>query len=147
VGIGALLGLNKINSDFEILGIITHAYYLYRTKGKLPYSLSVPRLQQVYDKHIDMTGCISDEDYLLYHAILRLALPYTKIVVTIRETSEMQTKLRSMINIHDLDTKPGVGGNYLSNAHMQNEVGDLRNIFDRIQEIKNQGYNVMLKGI
>jgi len=146
VGIGALLGLNK-NSDFEILALITHAYHLFETKGKLPYSISIPRLKAVSDKDINMQYSVSNEDYVKYHAILRIALPGVKIVVTNRETPEMQSILRPMINIHDLDTKPGVGGNYLKNTHMQNDVGDCRSAMDRVLEIKNQGYEVILKGI
>ncbi|MGV8086335.1 MAG: radical SAM protein [Candidatus Woesearchaeota archaeon] len=147
VGIGALLGINKKNSDFEIVALVAHAYHLLETKGKLPYSLSIPRLKSVSDKNIDLQHSISDENYILYHAILRIALPFVKLVVTTRETSEMQTILRPMINIHDLDTKPGVGGNYLKNVHSQNDVGDNRLAMDRVLEIKNQGYNVILKGI
>ncbi len=149
VGIGALLGLNvQINgNDFEILSLITHAYHLLETKGKLPYSLSIPRLQPVSDKYVAMNAAVSDTDYLRYHAILRLALPYTKIIVTTRETPEMQNLLRPLINIHDLNTKPGVGGNYKNNIHMQNSVSDNRHVLHRILEIRNQGYSVILKNI
>jgi 2-iminoacetate synthase len=152
VGIGVLIGLNTINqpyqnfgNDLEILALISHAYELKKISGRLPYSLSLPRLQKVEGSNFDIQNKVDDEAYILYHAILKLALPETKTIITRRETREMIDRLRPLINIEDMATKPGVGGNINQYAHFQNTLGDSRTTEEIIRDIKEKGYRPKIK--
>jgi len=97
---------------------------------------------------------VSDLDYVAYHAVLRLALPETKLIITRRETLEMIDMLRPMINIEDLAPRPGVGGNYkcrnqtdFHETHFQNQLGDARTAEEIVKDIRQKGYNALVKGI
>ncbi len=138
VGIGALIGLNP-NPKQEILGLIEHAY----TLKKQPYSISIPRLQKVEGSCFEIPHEVDDPTYVAYHAILRIALPDTKIIITTRETPEMRDTLRPLINIEDLATKPGVGGNY-KDTHFQNKLGDTRTTPEIVEDIRVKGYKTKI---
>lgn len=160
VGIGALFGINmddypykSFGNDFEILALIAHAYALkepdkqgieHEKQGTFPYSLSIPRLQMVDGTHLTQHSDIDDETYLLYHAILKLAVPQTKLIITSRETPEMKDLLRPFINIEDLAPRPGVGGNYRQ-THFQNMLGDARDAESVIKDIREKGYGVKIR--
>ncbi|MFA6072897.1 MAG: hypothetical protein WC758_02195 [Candidatus Woesearchaeota archaeon] len=148
VGIGTLLGLNNeitnelVGSDFEIGALIVHAYHLFETTGSFPATLSIPRLQAVVGSNFEVPSPVDDERYIEYHSILRMALPQTKLIITGRETPVMLDKLRPLINIEDLSTKPGVGGNYRDAVHFQNMLGTTCSSEQRIRTVLNQGYFV-----
>lgn len=147
VGIGSLLGLNQDNSeyqhfghDFEILSMVAHAYHLKDQFGSLPCSMSIPRLQVAEGCQGLVSNDVDDDRYVLYNAILKLAMPETRLIVTRRESKDMMDLLRPMINIEDLATKPGVGGNYRNSANFQNKLGDTRSSEEIIQGVRDKGY-------
>ena len=151
VGIGALLGLNADDSvykhfgnDFEIMAMIDHGYRLHEGTGRFPHSMSIPRHQAVDGFAGKVANPVDDQRYILYNAILKLALPYTKLILTRRETAEMFDVLRPILNIEDLAPRPGVGGNYKA-AHFQNVVPDSRNAKEIVADVAAKGYIPVIK--
>lgn len=85
VGIGVLFGLNLYRYDF--VGLLMHAQHLEDTFGVGPHTISVPRIRPA--DHVDVneySNAISDETFKKIVAILRLAVPYTGIIVSTRES-------------------------------------------------------------
>ncbi|MAG60165.1 hypothetical protein CL619_00105 [archaeon] len=147
VGIGSLLGLNSDNSeylhfghDFEILAMVAHAYHLKEISGSFPCSMSIPRLQAAEGCKGLVSNDVDDERYVFYNAILKLAMPESRLIVTRRESKDMMDKLRPMINIEDLATRPGVGGNYRASANFQNKLNDCRSSEEIIAGVREKGY-------
>lgn len=145
-GMGVLLGLHEKNEpyphaghDSEIVSLISHAYRLKEDTGQFPYSVSIPRHQPVKGYDFATPNPVDDERYRFYHALLRLALPQTKIIITSRETPEMIRRLEPLTNIRDLAPRPGVGGNFRTNAVFQNELGDARAAEEIIRDLRERG--------
>lgn len=152
VGIGALLGLNNRHDlypgcghDFEILALITHAQHLRARFGQWPYSLSIPRHQPIPEHAFATPSPVDDRRYLAYHAILRLALPETKLILTAREPAELRSEFRPLINIEDLEARPWVGGNSTPSGVMQNELQDTRSAEEIIANLRAQGFIPVIK--
>lgn len=94
VGCGVLFGLNLYQYDF--VGLLMHAEHLEAVHGVGPHTISVPRIRNADD--IDASSfadAISDELFQKIVAILRIAVPYTGLIVSTREskrTREMVIK-------------------------------------------------------
>ncbi|MEG0970018.1 MAG: [FeFe] hydrogenase H-cluster radical SAM maturase HydG [Acidaminococcaceae bacterium] len=85
VGIGVLFGLNLYRYDF--VGLLMHAEHLEAVHGCGPHTISVPRLRPADDIEPDQfSNAISDEIFKKIVAILRLAVPYTGIIISTRES-------------------------------------------------------------
>ena len=93
VGIGALFGL--IDYRFEVLAMIEHANHLERCFGCGPHTVSVPRMEPAIGaptaENIPMP--VSDDDFKKLVAIIRIALPYTGIILSTRESDSMRNEL------------------------------------------------------
>jgi len=83
VGIGALFGL--YDWRFEVLGLIRHVNHLEAVYKVGPHTISFPRLQKASNVTYDEKWLVSDEDFTRMVAILRLAVPYTGLILTARE--------------------------------------------------------------
>ena len=94
VGCGVLFGLNLYRYDF--VGLLMHAEHLEAVYGVGPHTISVPRLRNADDIDVnDFSNAISDELFQKIVAILRIAVPYTGLIVSTREsqrTREMVIK-------------------------------------------------------
>ncbi len=85
VGIGVLFGLNMYRYDF--VGLLMHAEHLEAAMGVGPHTISVPRICPADD--IDpnaFSNSISDEMFEKIVAIIRIAVPYTGMIVSTRES-------------------------------------------------------------
>lgn len=92
VGIGVLFGLNMYRYDF--VGLLMHAEHLEASKGVGPHTISVPRIRPAEDINPDdFTDGISDEIFEKIVAVLRIAVPYTGIIVSTRETKESRERV------------------------------------------------------
>ncbi|MFA6635595.1 MAG: [FeFe] hydrogenase H-cluster radical SAM maturase HydG [Candidatus Omnitrophota bacterium] len=93
VGIGALFGL--YDHKFEVLALLSHVEHLERTFGVGPHTISVPRIEPALGTDINETSPykVSDDDFKKLVAVLRLAVPYTGIILSTRETPEMRDEL------------------------------------------------------
>jgi len=85
VGIGALFGL--YDWRFEVLGLIRHVNHLESVYNVGPHTISFPRLQRASNVKYDPRWELSDEDFTRMVAILRLAVPYTGLILTARESA------------------------------------------------------------
>ena len=92
VGLGVLFGLNNYRYDFA--GIIMHAEHLEAAKGVGPHTISVPRLRRADDIDPDVfDNGISDDLFAKIVACIRIAVPYTGMIVSTRESAETRKKV------------------------------------------------------
>ncbi len=91
VGIGALFGLHDWR--FEVLGLIRHVNHLEAVYNVGPHTISFPRLQRASNVKYDPTWEVSDADFTRMVAILRLAVPYTGLILTAREPVEIRNEV------------------------------------------------------
>jgi 2-iminoacetate synthase len=93
VGIGALFGLGDWR--FEVLAMFEHARHLEESHGCGPHTVSVPRLQPAQGSAIanHVPHPIADEDFKLMVAVIRIAMPYTGIILSTRENESMRNEL------------------------------------------------------
>ncbi|WP_291636004.1 [FeFe] hydrogenase H-cluster radical SAM maturase HydG [Clostridium sp.] len=92
VGIGVLFGLNMYRYDFA--GLLMHAEHLEAAMGVGPHTISVPRICPADD--IDpntFSNAISDEMFEKIVAIIRIAVPYTGMIVSTRESQKTREKV------------------------------------------------------
>lgn len=110
VGIGVLFGLDKYR--YEFAGLLMHAEHLEAVHGVGPHTISVPRLKKADD--IDPTqfdNGISDEIFEKIVACIRIAVPYTGMIISTRENEEVRTKvLRLGISQTSGASRTSVGG-------------------------------------
>ncbi|MGN0776142.1 MAG: [FeFe] hydrogenase H-cluster radical SAM maturase HydG [Candidatus Ventricola sp.] len=92
VGLGVLFGLELYK--YEFAGLIMHAEHLEAVHGVGPHTISVPRLKRASDIDPDQfDNGISDEIFEKITACIRLAVPYTGIIVSTRESEEVRGRL------------------------------------------------------
>ncbi|MBO7153038.1 MAG: [FeFe] hydrogenase H-cluster radical SAM maturase HydG [Lentisphaeria bacterium] len=92
VGCGVLFGLNLYRYDF--VGLLMHAEHIEAAKGVGPHTMSVPRIRKADD--IDpsaFSNGIDDETFAKIVAVLRIAVPYTGLIISTRESPEARKKV------------------------------------------------------
>ena len=95
VGLGVLFGLELYK--YEFAGLIMHAEHLEAVHGVGPHTISVPRIKKADD--IDPStfdNSISDEIFAKITACIRLAVPYTGMIISTRESEEVRGKLLNL---------------------------------------------------
>jgi 2-iminoacetate synthase len=90
VGIGALFGLHDYR--FEVLAMMHHARHLEERFGVGPHTISVPRIEPAEGSAVALNppAPVRDHDFLRLIAILRLAVPYTGIILSTRENATIR---------------------------------------------------------
>ncbi len=91
VGIGALFGL--YDWRFELLSLVRHVNHFETVYNVGPHTISFPRIQNASDLNIDKNYLVSDKDFTKLVAILRLAVPYTGLILTARESAEIRDEI------------------------------------------------------
>ena len=92
VGIGVLFGLNTYRYDF--VGLLMHAEHLEAKFGVGPHTISVPRICSADDIDAgDFPNAISDEIFSKIVAVIRIAVPYTGMIISTRESQESRKKV------------------------------------------------------
>lgn len=86
VGIGVLFGL--YDWRFEVLSLVAHALHLQNRFGIGPHTISFPRLRPACGVNLQDVGSVRDEDFKRVIATLRLAVPYTGLILTSGKTRE-----------------------------------------------------------
>ena len=110
VGVGALFGLT--NYRYDVVGILMHAEHLEARFGVCPHTISVPRIRPASDIDTkDFPDAVTDEVFRRIVAVLRLAVPYTGMIVSTRE-SRRSRELVLDVGISQLSggSKTSVGG-------------------------------------
>ncbi|MBO8138432.1 MAG: [FeFe] hydrogenase H-cluster radical SAM maturase HydG [Desulfotomaculum sp.] len=110
VGIGALFGL--YDYKFEVMGLIYHSLHLENKFGVGPHTISVPRMREAAGVDIKKFPYLIDDDtFAKIIAILRLAVPYTGMILSTREKPEFRDKLiKYGISQISAGSCTGVGG-------------------------------------
>ena len=120
VGIGALFGL--YDWRFEVMGLVRHANHLEACYNVGPHTISFPRIKDAVSLNLDKNYETSDEDFKKLVAILRLAVPYTGLILTARETPDVRREvLQYGVSQIDGGTKLELG----SYSDTKNEEQDL----------------------
>ncbi len=143
VGIGTLFGL--YNWKFEVLSMVTHSLFLQNRYGVGPHTISFPRLQPAHGINIDNKYFVNDFDFKRLVAILRLAVPYTGMILTARESPEIRREIMSFgVSQIDAGSRIELGG--YSNSDEQQKMkeqftlGDMRSLDEIIYELLNSSY-------
>jgi 2-iminoacetate synthase len=129
VGIGALFGL--YDWRFEVLGLVRHTNHLEACYNVGPHTISFPRIKDALALKIKNDYTVSDNDFKKLVAILRLAVPYTGLILTARETPEIRREVMQFgVSQIDGGTKIELG----SYADIQNEAQNLNREQFRISD-------------
>ena len=143
VGLGVLFGLN--NYQYELAGILMHAEHLEATYGVGPHTISVPRIKKADDIDPDaFSNAIDDEIFKKIVAVIRIAVPYTGMIISTRESKECREKVLDLgISQISGASKTSVGG-YAEPEQdedsSQFEVSDNRTLDEVINWLIELGY-------
>lgn len=92
VGLGVLYGLSTYRYDF--IGLLMHAEHLEERFGVGPHTISVPRICSASDiDKDDYSDGISDDLFCRIVAVLRIAVPYTGLIVSTRESQQVRARV------------------------------------------------------
>ncbi|BDU50518.1 [FeFe] hydrogenase H-cluster radical SAM maturase HydG [Haliovirga abyssi] len=144
VGIGALFGL--YDWKFEVMGLMQHVLHLEETFGVGPHTISFPRLNEANGAIKDPKYVVKDDDLKRIIAILRLAVPYTGLILTARETAELRKECMELgVSQIDAGTKIELQG-YSKHKKEQDlrkeqfKIGDSRGLDEVMGELMTQGF-------
>lgn len=144
VGIGVLFGLTDWR--FEILALLQHASYLDAKYGVGPHTISVPRLAPATSSELAShpPRTVSDQDFRKTVAILRLAVPYTGIIMSTRETANLRRETFALgVSQISAGSRTSPGG-YSSDSRPDDEsqfsLGDHRPLDEVIRDVAGMGY-------
>lgn len=121
VGIGVLFGLDKYR--YEFAGLLMHAEHLEAVWGVGPHTISVPRLRNADDIDINtFTNGISDDIFAKIVACIRIAVPYTGMIISTRESQECRERVLHLgVSQISGGSKTSVGG--YAEPEPEDEVG------------------------
>ncbi len=146
VGIGVLFGL--YHWKFEVLGLVLHALELEKKYGIGPHTISFPRLEPAQGaiNQNQTPYRVSNADFRKAVIVLRLAVPYTGMILTARENAAMRRSLLPVgITQTDASTRIGIGA-YSRNSDEQHSnrqqfmIGDTRSLDEVVRELAQLGY-------
>jgi 2-iminoacetate synthase len=145
VGMGALFGL--YDYKFEVLGLLFHALQLEKDCGVGPHTISIPRLEPAFNApaSIKPPHPVSDHDFKKLVAIIRLAVPYTGMILTTRETAATRAEVFAL-GVSQISagsrTNPGGYQEDTSDAFRaaQFNLGDTRTLDEVILDITEKGH-------
>ena len=146
VGLGVLYGLYDFK--YETIALLMHSEHLDRTYGVGPHTISVPRLRSALGVDVDkFPHLVSDEDFKKIVAIIRLAVPYTGMILSTREAPKFRDEVISLgISQISAGSCTGVGG-YLKeyskekvNNKPQFEVEDHRSPMEILKSLCKSDY-------
>lgn len=142
VGIGVLFGLNMYKYDF--VGLLMHAEHLEAAKGVGPHTISVPRICPADD--IDpgeYSNAINDDIFAKIVSVIRIAVPYTGMIVSTRETPASRERVLNLgISQISGGSSTNVGG-YVEKAKensAQFELSDTRKLDEVVNWLLTLGY-------
>jgi len=144
VGIGALFGL--FDWRFEVMGLLRHVNHFEAVYNVGPHTISFPRIQPASGFDIDAKYDVNDDDFTKLVAILRLAVPYTGMILTAREPAHIRDEvLQFGVSQIDGGTNIELKG-YTDNKDEQNlnheqfEISDNRTLNEVIEELVSGDY-------
>lgn len=144
VGIGVLFGLNMYKYDF--VGLLMHAEHLEAAMGVGPHTISVPRIRPADDIDPEnFSNAISDEIFEKIVAIIRIAVPYTGMIVSTRESKKTRERVLELgISQISGGSSTSVGGYVESEPEEDNssqfEVNDNRTLDEIVNWLLEMNY-------
>ncbi|MCW0483760.1 [FeFe] hydrogenase H-cluster radical SAM maturase HydG [Gaoshiqia sediminis] len=144
VGIGVLFGL--FDYRFELLAMMQHIHELERVFGVGPHTISVPRMEPATGSDIASHPpfAVSDLEFRKIVAILRLAVPYTGIIMSTRETAQMRRETFalgvSQISAGSRTNPGGYEEEVEDDTSGQFSLGDHRPLDEVIRDVAQMGY-------
>lgn len=143
VGLGVLFGLERYK--YEFAGLLMHAEHLEAVHGVGPHTISVPRIKHADD--IDpnaFANGIDDETFAKLVALIRIAVPYTGMIVSTRESQAVREKvLRLGISQISGGSRTSVGGYTEEDRPTDTEqfdVSDQRTLDEVVHWLMDLGY-------
>ncbi|MGC9150679.1 MAG: [FeFe] hydrogenase H-cluster radical SAM maturase HydG [Microbacter sp.] len=144
VGIGALFGL--YDWRFEVLGLVRHTNHLEACYQVGPHTISFPRVKDASMLNIDQSYFVNDHDFTRLVAILRLAVPYTGMILTAREPAHLRNEI-FQFGVSQIDggtkieigsySKPVDPADHLNKGQFQ--INDDRSLNEIVDELLDQG--------
>jgi 2-iminoacetate synthase len=145
VGIGALFGL--YDWRFEVMGLVRHTNHLEACYNVGPHTISFPRIKDAASLNIPRKYLVSDEEFSRLVAIIRLAVPYTGMILTARESPAIRKEVMHYgVSQIDGGTKLELGAYSQSINEKQNLnreqffIGDSRSLDEIIEELLDEGF-------
>jgi 2-iminoacetate synthase len=142
VGIGPLLGLTDYR--FEVLSTLAHSQELDEKFGVGPHTISIPRIEPATGVEISENPphVVSDLDFKKLVAILRMAVPYTGMILSTRESPAFRDEVIKLgISQISAASRVDVGGYVMGDRKDgQFSVGDHRSMDEIMQELLSDGY-------
>lgn len=143
VGLGVLFGLELYK--YELAGLLMHAEHLEAVHGVGPHTISVPRIKRADD--IDPTAFdngISDDIFAKICAIIRIAVPYTGMIISTRESQKVREKVIKLgVSQISGGSRTSVGG-YVDEERPtdteQFDVSDQRTLDEVVKWLMEFGY-------
>jgi len=140
VGIGALFGL--YDHKFEVLALLSHARHLDQKYKIGPHTISVPRIEPADNAPLAAAppAPVSDQDFKKLVAVLRMAVPYTGIILSTRENAKMRDELISLgVSQISAGSRTNPGGYSENTSGGQFELFDTRPTLQVIKDILKLG--------
>lgn len=143
VGLGVLFGLEGYM--YELVGILMHAEHLEAAQGVGPHTISVPRICPADDiDTADFSNAVPDEIFEKIVAVIRIAVPYTGMIVSTRESQRTREKVLKLgISQISGGSRTSVGGYtepVRDDSSAQFDVSDTRSLDEVVNWLMKLGY-------
>lgn len=144
VGLGVLFGLNMYRYDFT--GLLMHAEHLEATFGVGPHTISVPRICPADDINPDdFSDAVSDEIFQKIVSVIRIAVPYTGMIVSTRESQKTREKVLELgISQISGASRTSVGGYFNEESEEENsaqfDTSDRRTLDEIVYWLLERGF-------
>lgn len=144
VGIGVLFGLEMYKYDF--VGLLMHAEHLEAVHGVGPHTISVPRICGADDiEKSDFSNAISDDIFAKIVAVIRIAVPYTGMIISTRESKKSRERVLKLgVSQISGGSRTSVGGYVDPEPEEENsaqfDVTDTRTLDEVVNWLLEMGY-------
>ncbi len=141
LGIGVLLGL--YDYKFDVLATLIHSEYLDNKYNVGPHTISIPRLRPAHNSALKEVPCpVSDKDLKKIVAVYRLAVPYTGIILSTRESASLRDEVLELgVSQISAGSKTNPGGYEEDDREAtQFETSDERSVDEMLQVVAKQGH-------
>ena len=120
---------------YEVLALVEHTNHLEAVYNVGPHTISFPRIKDASEMLVDHKYIVNDDEFVRLIAILRLAVPYTGLILTARENAQVRKEVMSFgVSQIDGGTKLEIG----SYSQTQNEQQDLNKEQFSISDTRSQ---------
>ncbi len=127
LGIGVLFGLADYR--FEVLALLSHAQYLEKRFGVGPHTISFPRFRPAPTVDFLPPYPVSEEELLKIISVMRLAVPYTGMILSTRERREVREEAFLIgISQTSAGSRTTPGGYSATEEAPQFEISDRRRL-------------------